>query len=213
MKVIPAINCENFDCVESKLKVLEQIGCDWIHFDISDGEFSSAVTWNEPSLIKNMISDFPSIEVHLMVREPEEFLSEWVGVGAKRFLVHIESIYDSPDILNLRLPNVEMGISLLPNTLISNLLELIDKFPHISFVQFLAVSPGYSGQKFDEKVIDKISELLVSCPGLVVEVDGGITPETARLVSDVGASVVVSSSYIWGHNDLKTAILELKNVT
>ena len=79
-------------------------------------------------------------------------------------------------------------------------------------MQFLAVPPGPSGQTFDVAIVDKIKELLAAYPGIVVEVDGGITPETAKLVSDAGASVVVSSSYVWEHEDAKKALKELEDV-
>ncbi|MDP2703667.1 MAG: hypothetical protein Q8P01_00310 [bacterium] len=222
MEVIPAINCEDFACVQKHLEMLKNIPAEWVHFDVSDGTFNPARTWNEPEdLISDFgfrISDF-SLEAHLMVREPVQYVERWVRAGARRVLVQVEVLNENTfreiemlrrqDIDISRRQDVELGLVLNPETPVETVFPYLDK---IRFVQLLAVTPGFSGQKFQENVLEKIRTLRARDPHVIIEADGGITLDVAGRVKEAGANVLVSSSYIWNSSNSKEAFRTLQEV-
>ena len=201
MQVIPAINCLDSGCVKKRLAQIEELGGDWAHIDIADGRFAPTETWDNPREVSSLTSRFPplNIEVHLMVQNPETVVESWFRIGAKRIIVHLESFRGREEKFNLILEkcsaaNVEMMLAINPETPVEEILPYLDS---LLFVQILAVSPGPAGQKFNENVIQKIEILRERAPDVAIEVDGGMNPETARLVRSAGADIIASGSYIF----------------
>jgi ribulose-phosphate 3-epimerase len=200
MDVIPGINCSDYACVTEHLAGVRSLGVPWVHIDVADGAFAPVTTWNEPSKLVGV--PHPFVEVHLMVEDPGRHIERWRGVG-KRFVVHVEVVSAS----HFQFPaSEEMGLALLPDTPVEEVYPYLDR---VRFVQFLAVPPGFSGQKFDERILEKIRVLKKHDPDVVVEVDGGIEPRTAQQVGDAGADMVVSTSYIWNSEDPEAALRRL----
>lgn len=241
MEIIPVINCLDSKCVGNRLSIIRSqlSGASWLHVDISDGKFTPVKTWNNPgelvSNFKFQISNL-DIEVHLMVKEPEDYVEDWLRAGVKRIIVHLESIdanipartadfvqpggqmntnahsmnsghpersrTDDTNSMN-RLAKIlekcsgydaELMLAVNPETPVENLFPYLDS---LFCVQFLAVKPGFSGQKFDERIVEKILVMQERVPDITIEIDGGINPETARLAKAAGAGIIVSSSYIF----------------
>lgn len=214
MLTIPAVNCEDFPCVKEKLERIRTIGAEWVHFDISDGRFTDALSWNDPAVLKKeSLTQGLKIEVHLMVKEPEDYLGEWMGI-AERIIMHTEAIRDFEELLNIHLGRYELGLALSPKTNINDIFPYLNsERSSVKFIQLLAVPPGFSGQKFDERILEKIKILREKFgDDIKIEVDGGISPETARLARDAGADIIVSSSYLWESEDAKKAFETLKMV-
>jgi ribulose-phosphate 3-epimerase len=225
MQVLPGINCVDRECVEG---ALGQIGRflpagEWIHLDIADGQFTFHKTWNEVALWPHFASPY-KLEVHLMVERPEKLLEPWFYAGAKRAIVHWETLVDQQYRHNPSDPDTLLGqilrtrerygaevfLSTNPETAVEPLKVYFDQ---CDGAQVLAVHPGVSGQKFLPAILEKIRFLRRSILDGKIEVDGGITPETARLVKDAGASMVVSSNYVlFGGTDSKAAYEELKKI-
>jgi len=230
--VIPAINCLNWPCVTKKLRQVKKLGNPWVQFDISDGKFTAAKTWgndlkdlqNLKKFLKNAGWKF-NLESHLMVENPEAVIEDWVKAGAKRIIVHLEAITDSKLQIypNLRMSrkvfslifkkckanDVELGLAINPETPVEKIIPYLKDF---KFIQILAVEPGWASQKFQPKVLSKIQFLRKKFPSLVIEVDGGINLETARLAKRAGADILVSASYIWGSSNPKTTLEKLGKV-
>jgi len=212
MLVIPAINSPSFeDAKEKILKAAEFSG--WIHIDVVDGKFAPNVTWGNPEdFLKLKTKNLKlNIEVHLMVVNPEQALGAWLKTGrVKRIIVHLESMKNAEEIiLKCKAASAEVMLAVSPNTNAEKLLPYIGKFKEF---QILAVSPGLAGQKFLPEILDKIKFLREHTPGVTIEVDGGINADTAKLVKEEGADIVVSASYIFGSLNPKRAYEELKNV-
>ncbi len=134
----------------------------------------------------------------------------WVRAGAKLVILNFETIagISDPAIGGVgSLGRAEVGLAVLPNTSVEAVFPYLDR---VRFIQFLAVSPGFSGQKFDEKILEKIQTLRARDKNAIIEVDGGINGETASPVIKAGANVLVSSSYIWNHSNPREAFLSLK---
>lgn len=210
MQIIPAINTPDFETAEQQIKQATEFS-EWIHLDITDGVFSPAQIWGSPEeLSKFSEVRLPKIEVHLMVSNPEAVIDSWLRTGlVKRIIVHLESMTDSVCILGkCQKYGVEAVLSINPGTEVERLLAHKDDF---KYFQVLAVAPGWAGQKFNEKIIDKIRFIRENMPDAIIEVDGGINPETAKLAKAAGADILVSASYIFSNENPKKAYEELQN--
>lgn len=215
MEVIPVINCSDSKCVLERLEKVREFDSDWVHIDIAGGKFAPVTTWNKPTELNSQLTTYNlqlNIEVHLMVEKPEEFVDEWLEIGAKRIIIHLEVINTN------RLTKIlekcsehdaELMLAINPETPVEELFPYLDS---LLFVQFLAVKPGFSRQKFNNAVIEKIKVLRERVPDIVIEVDGGINPETAKLVKEAGADIVASASYIFNNPDPRKAYQDLVEV-
>lgn len=223
MQIIPAINCQSFDCVAEKIKKSADFGAEWVQIDIADGKFTPHKTWdNSSELISNL-----NTEIHLMVENPEIEIDKWLNGGVKRIIVHFEAIKNSAlknpannneiDIVNFILGKctnnrIELGLAINPNTSAEELLPYLDK---IKFIQVLAVDPGLSGQEFQKETLGKISfleQLKKQYFDIVIEVDGGINLETAKMCKEAGADILVAGSYIWNSENPKGAFEKLDTI-
>ncbi|OGG42052.1 hypothetical protein A3A21_03430 [Candidatus Jorgensenbacteria bacterium RIFCSPLOWO2_01_FULL_45_25b] len=209
MEIIPSVNCPDISCVRERFEQIVSFGASWAHVDVSNGTFAPPVTWNNPhELISNSKLN---IEVHLMVQEPEKFVPDWVQAGARRIILQVEMIDRERlyEILEMVHADCEVGLSVSLPTPIEEVFPYLEE---IHFVQCLAVSPGLSGQKFQHDTLDKIRVLLREDVDVLVEIDGGVTPDVARLAYEAGARVAVSSSYIFTSSDPKLAYARLSAI-
>lgn len=215
MKTIPTINCNTFaqttKRIEEAKNFLPKGG--WLQIDISDGKFNQNKTWNDPQkfakwLKEKKITDI-NFEIHLMVVDPKPWAMQWLEAGAKRVIVQIETLAEK-DILFLKgFGKGKVGIALAPNTPIKAVAPYVQHFP---FIQLLAVNPGFSGQKIQRKVLEKIVYLKALYPGITIEIDGGVNDRTAPTIKDAGADIIVSGSYIFEAKDKKAAYATLKKI-
>ncbi len=227
MKIIPAINCGNFECVREKFQKAAEFS-DWVQLDIADGKFIKHKTWNNPRDLADLLAACRSlnfnIEIHLMTENPQETIDDWLAAGAKRIIVHFEALAkaaekssgnDLSDILNFILEksaakNIEIGLAIAPKTSIEEIVPYLDK---INFIQILAVEPGLAGQKFQALILEKIKFLKNNAfANTIVEVDGGINPETAEMCKNAGADILAAASYIWDKQSPKAAFEELAKI-
>lgn len=212
MQTIPAINCATKECVEEKLHAIKEMGAAWAHVDITDGAFSKTATWHNADTYKDA---GVLLEVHLMVTNPERVVDEWLAVHAKRIIVHVES-FVGRDASVLREISAkckhaaaELMLSENPDTAVEELfgfMESVDSF------QLLAVTPGPSGQAFDERIIKKIEMLNEKMPNVIIEIDGGVNKEVAVRARNAGADIIVAASHIWGSDDPRETFHELEKV-
>lgn len=212
MNVIPVINCPDIECVKKKIEVAKSFlhEGEMMHLDIADGTFGAPPTWNDPLQWATLKSPF-SIEVHLMVAHPEEHVDNWLAAGARRLVVHVETITQESfhEILSAaERDRVEIMLSVRPDTSID---DIIPYLKHVNSFQILAVQPGAAGQQFLSFVKEKIVLLREEAPDVTIEVDGGMNEETARAVRSVGADTIVSASYIFNNTDPRKAYEILKN--
>jgi ribulose-phosphate 3-epimerase len=208
-EVIVSINCYVKDsaCVASKLAIAQTFSA-WVHLDIADGVFTFHKSWNEPGQWSGLCM-LPT-EVHLMVEDPLSAATLWNSVpNVKRFIVHAETVQPATFHAlqeKVRGKGKSVMLALNPETPVDAVKPYVDK---VLQFQVLAVHPGLSGQKFLPLVLDKIAWLRSHVPNAIIEVDGGITPETARLARSVGADILVSEHYIFGSPDPAAAYREL----
>jgi ribulose-phosphate 3-epimerase len=213
MKVIPVINCPDIACVQKKIEVAKTFlhDGDLLHLDVTDGSFAAHKTWSDPLGWVGLRSPF-GLEVHLMVDHPEQYVDNWLAAGARRLIVHVETL--TPQSMHeifsaAERYQAEVVLSSKPESAID---ELAPYMKHFAAFQVLAVQPGPAGQIFLPFVCEKINFLREAAPDATIEVDGGMNPDTTRLVKGVGADTIVSSSYIFDAADPKKAYETLANI-
>ncbi len=212
MKVIPAINCENFGCVSDKLLKAAEFS-DWVQIDISDGKFSNAVTWNNPKELFGFIALHNlnvSVEAHLMVEDVLGESLRWLAAGSKRIVVQSEAVFDADDLLkSCKEYGSEAMISLSPKTNVEDKTELLPSFNEF---QVLSVTPGFAGQEFDNGAIAKIKSLRQLFPSGIIEVDGGVNEKTAKQIRSAGADMIASASYIFDSDNPEETFERLASI-
>ena len=214
MVVIPGINCQDFKCVSDYWDKAAGLGVRAVQIDVADGEFAPVRTWNNPSELAGLIAKNPQMEaeIHLMAENPEPVFEKWLDAGVKRLVIHIESagnLESIREIISARGAGIIWGIK--SGTDVRKLEGLLKNEAGDS-VQFLDVSPGFSGQSFNAEVIDAINFLRERHSDLDIRVDGGINPETAKMAKEAGANAAIAVSYIWKSASPAEAYQELIRV-
>jgi len=204
---------KTFDQVAVKIKKIEKEApkIKWVQLDIMDGKFVPNTTWNNPPDLSKLNTKL-NLEVHLMIQKPCGAALNWIGrQNIKRILVHKESATDGKQmdklINTVKQAGIEFGIALNPDTpaeSIKNYLPILDE------VLLMAVLPGFSGQKFQNKILDKIRVLRKLNSQVPIAIDGGVNLETAPLAIKAGANRLCAASFLWNCGDLGKAILALQ---
>lgn len=222
MTILPVINCPDFDCVQSRVAIAQDLLCDhgsssrpastnegWIHIDVADGGFTSGYeTWRNPEDLKKLERDPDlKIEVHLMLNEPELALESWLAAGVNRIIVHLETTTALDTLVNMCAERgAEVWLALAPQT------RAESAFPYLPLVkgcQVLAVNPGLAGQAMLPGTLEKVRAIRTAFPNLPIEVDGGITAATVPQCTAAGATQVVAGSAIFNAADQVAAYRDL----
>ncbi len=223
-EIIPAImpkSLEEIDVFAKKLIGLVDV----IQLDIMDGVFVPEKTWPHNSgeefddflkKTKNLpLLKEINYEIDLMVADTRSVFGKWSEIGAKRIIVHIESVKNIEEFFTLPFFNknhesfLEFGIAINIDTDIEVLYPFIDK---IDFIQYMGIAKiGYQGFPFDERVIDKIQNLRENYPDIIISIDGGVSLETAPQIVLAGVNRMVSGSTILNSEDKKETIKKLRN--
>lgn len=207
--VAPSILSADFANLEREVKAVAEAGADWIHVDVMDGRFVPNITIGIP-VVKSLkkVSPLP-LDVHLMIEEPEKYVEDFIKAGSDYLTIHVESTKDPVAVLRrIRELGAKPGITLRPGTAIEKVLPLL---PLCDLVLVMTVEPGFGGQSFMQDQVAKISKLReviqhekLQC---LIEVDGGINDETAKICHE--ADVFVAGSFVFGR-DYAKAIAALK---
>lgn len=205
LKIAPSILAANFGKLNDEIASIEPY-VDWLHIDVMDGHFVPNITIGH-SVVKAIRTQLP-LDCHLMIEFPERFIAQFVEVGASTITVHQEACRHLHRVIyQIKSLGARAGVSLNPATplaMIENVLKDVD------LVLIMSVNPGFGGQKFIHNVVSKIDDLRRRMPELDIEVDGGINEETAKIVRNAGANILVSGSYIFEAEDRKKAIASLR---
>lgn len=212
-EIIPAINSETFPNVAEKIKKVKG-RTRWIHLDIADGTFTENILWHTPEDLKEYLAshdgDMPLIEVHLMIKNPEAAIVDWIEAGAKRIIVHVETITDFASIKRAcDDAKVLLMLSVAPKTPVQAFDPYIGQ--NVVCFQILAVHPGLPGQLFQESSYDKIRYIREKCPYCDIEVDGGVKPRIARKCKEAGANLFAAASAVFNAPDIQEAITNLQH--
>jgi ribulose-phosphate 3-epimerase len=207
--VAPSILSADFANLEKEILAVAKAGADWIHVDVMDGHFVPNITIGIP-VVKSLkkVSPIP-LDVHLMITEPEKYIEDFIKAGSDYLTIHVESTKDPAAVLKrIRELGAKPGITLRPGTAVESVLPLL---PLCDLVLVMTVEPGFGGQSFMHDQVAKISvlrsEITRANLKCLIEIDGGINAETAKICHE--ADVFVAGSYVFG-KDYQSAISSLK---
>ena len=210
IKVAPSILSADFSRLEKEIKRVEVAGADLIHIDIMDGHFVPNITIG-PVVVKHLrkVTKLP-LDVHLMIKNPLDFVEAFIDAGSDMITVHIETL-SQPKIKKLKkrleAKGVKLGVSLNPDTRLEKIKGVLDT---VDFILIMSVYPGFGGQKFIASVLPKIRKLR-QLFGKDISVDGGVNDKVAGKLINAGANILASGSYIFNSKVPKQAIERIKN--
>lgn len=189
----------------------EAAGCEYIHFDVMDGVFVPNISYGIPILkaVSKIVKG--TLDVHLMIIDPLKYVKDFADNGADIITFHSEAESDVIETINaIHSCGKKAGLAIKPNTRVSDIEQYLDK---IDMLLVMTVEPGFGGQGFISETLDKIAEAkkIIDSRGLNVpiQVDGGINAETAELVKNAGAEILVAGSYLFGAADMDAAVEKL----
>ena len=213
IKIAPSILSADFAAMGNAVRALKAQGADWVHFDVMDGNFVPNITFG-PGMCKALrpYTDLP-LDVHLMVEHPSDWIVPFKDAGADIVTIHVESSehHLHRALQQIHAQGMKAGVVLNPATPISACVHLLSE---CDLVLLMSVNPGFGGQSFIPETLRKIRELKaeINARGLhtLIEIDGGVNPETAKQCIEAGADVLVAGSAVFRAPDPKEMIRALR---
>lgn len=214
MKVSPSILSADFSCIGKDIEMINTSEADCLHLDIMDGVFVPNISFGFPVMEAiSKISRKP-IEAHLMIIEPEKWITRIRDIGVELLNVHQEACLHLDSVVaRIHGAGMKAGVTLNPATPVAMLTDIITQ---LDLVLLMSVNPGFGGQRFLPNTLKKVKELrdMIKETGskALIEVDGGVNETTGKELAKAGADVLVAGNYIFRSEDPKDRIRILKNL-
>ncbi|MCG3121304.1 MAG: Ribulose-phosphate 3-epimerase [bacterium] len=212
IKIAPSILAADFACLREQIRRVEAAGADIIHCDVMDGHFVPNLTFGPLVINAARRSTSLPVEVHLMIAQPERYISAFRQAGADRMIVHAETCPHLHRVVHqVKETGAGVGVALNPATSLTTVEEIL---PDIDVLLLMTVNPGFGGQTFIQAVTEKIrrarQKLSTLRQEILIEVDGGIDQNTVATVVEAGAQLLVAGSAIFGAADPGQACIALR---
>lgn len=213
--VSPSLLSANFIDLKSDVEMINKSEADWLHMDIMDGVFVPNISFGFPVLEAVAKACTKPLDVHFMIQHPEQYIEQTAKTGAMMMNVHCEACtHLHRTIQEIHAAGMKAGVTLNPATSLS---QIEDVLCDVDMVLLMSVNPGFGGQKFIPQTVDKLKRLrkMIDESGsqALIQIDGGVQAETAPLLVEAGADVLVSGSYIFKAADPIATIHSLKTVS
>ena len=212
--IAPSVLAADFSNLQRDIEMINESEADWFHIDIMDGVFVPNISFGMPVLRDIKKHAKKTLDVHLMIVNPDQYIETFSELGADILTVHLEACtHMHRTIQAIKATGMKAGIALNPHSSVNQLKDVIKD---IDVVCLMSVNPGFGGQSFIENTFDKVKELkdLIQSTGseCQIEIDGGVTSANARKLIDCGADVLVAGSFVFKSEDPAKTIAELKKI-
>lgn len=213
-KIAPSILSADFLNLQREIEMIDKSEADWIHCDVMDGSFVPNISFGFPVIKQISKVAKKPLDVHLMIVDPDKYIGEVRDAGAYMMNVHYEAcVHLHRTVSAIHAAGMKAAVTLNPHTPVSLLEDILD---NLDMVLIMSVNPGFGGQKFIERSVEKVRELktMINDRNLhtLVEVDGGINLETAKQMVNAGADILVAGSAVFSAPDPVGMIHKLKSI-
>jgi ribulose-phosphate 3-epimerase len=214
MIVSPSLLSCDFANIQRDVEMLNNSQADWLHIDVMDGVFVPNISFGLPVVEAMKRHAKKPLDVHLMIVNPDQYIADFKKVGADYLTVHYEACTHLHRTIQLiHQHEMKAGVALNPHTPVEALSEIICD---LDLVLIMSVNPGFGGQKFIHKAVEKVRKLknLIEQSGskALIEIDGGVNLDTGKLLADAGADALVAGSFVFNSESPSATISSLKNL-
>lgn len=205
--VAPSILSADFLHLGEAIRLVEESEAEWVHCDIMDGHFVPNISYGIPIVKAVRPATKKVVDCHLMIEHPELYVEAFAAAGADMITVHQEAcVHLDRQVAQIHDLGCKAGVALNPATPVETLVDILHA---VDMVLIMSVNPGFGGQKFIPRALDKVRRLRALAPDLLIQVDGGVNAETGAQLVAAGADVLVAGSYVFGAKEPKEAIHSL----
>ena len=213
--IAPSVLAADFANLQRDIEMINNSQADWFHIDIMDGVFVPNISFGMPVLEAITKHATKTIDVHLMIVDPDRYIKTFAGLGANILSVHYEACTHLHRTLQaIKAEGMKAGVAINPHINIDLLEDVIND---IDLVCIMSVNPGFGGQSFIENTYAKVRKLkdliILKGASTIIEIDGGVTNKNAKQLVDSGADVLVAGNYVFKAENPTQTIADLKKLT